>query len=69
MDPSKNPARKIRKLSESLQNVQYGGVKKSNCTSFEWKELLKELHEYQDKSYLDWYTLEEKKGDYVQLYF
>ncbi|HKV33750.1 MAG TPA: AAA family ATPase [Pyrinomonadaceae bacterium] len=37
-DPSKEPARKIRKHVASLRNVQYGKITRTNCDSWEQKE-------------------------------
>jgi len=61
LDPSKNPYREIRKLAASLQNVQYGIVKRKNCTSYEWEERLGSRH----SSWLE----EEKKEDFIELIF
>jgi hypothetical protein len=36
LPPDKAPARWVRRLASSLENVQYGRVHKGNCTSQEW---------------------------------
>jgi hypothetical protein len=69
LDPSKNPIRKIRKLAVSLQNLQYGRVKKSNCMTLEWQDVLKDLYKNKEESYSDWYKGEEKEEDFVELIF
>jgi len=41
LDPAESPARRIRKLAQSIKNVQYGQVMKDNCSEWEnveWKE-------------------------------
>ena len=62
LDPSKNPYREIRKLSASLQNVQYGIVKRKNCTSYEWKERLGSRHS-------GWLKDGENEKDFIELIF
>lgn len=62
LDPSDNPYREIRKLAASLQNVQYGIVKRKNCTSYEWKERL-------GPEYSDWSNEEENEKDFIELIF
>lgn len=34
------PARLIRRLASSLENVQYGRIHKGNCTSVEWRKII-----------------------------
>ena len=41
--PETAPARRIRKLATSLENVQYGRVDRRNCTSSEWQDIIKTL--------------------------
>ncbi len=45
MDPKKAPGRKIKRLAMSLENVQYGRVRKNNCTSIEWLDTIREVFE------------------------
>ncbi len=40
LPPETVPARRIRKLAGSLENVQYGRVHKGNCTSSEWQDII-----------------------------
>lgn len=40
LPPDTAPARRIKRLAASLENVQYGRVHKGNCTSQEWQEVL-----------------------------
>jgi hypothetical protein len=63
LDPWDNSYREIRKLAASLQNVQYGIVKRKNCTSYEWKERLEKLQ----TDYSKWLNKEEGEKDFVDL--
>jgi hypothetical protein len=50
MNPADAPARKIRKLAASLQNVQYGRISRENCNNWEneyWQEVDKNSKEDQ----------------------
>lgn len=38
--PDVAPARKLKRLAGSLENVQYGRVHKGNCTSLEWQGII-----------------------------
>lgn len=40
LKPEDAPARRIKRLATSLENVQYGRVHKGNCTSLEWQETI-----------------------------
>lgn len=40
LPPEDAPARQIRRLASSLENVQYGRVHKGNCTSQEWVQAI-----------------------------
>jgi len=62
LDPEEVPAREIRKLVLSLQNVQYGRVNKKNCNSPEWEKEKEDLG-------LDWDETEEAEEKFVKLYF
>lgn len=67
LDPSKNPYREIRKLAASLQNVQYGIVKRKNCTSYEWEDRFKKKYEGEYKNkYKEWLN---GKEDLIELKF
>lgn len=40
LPPDMAPARLVRRLASSLENVQYGRVHKGNCTSQEWVQAI-----------------------------
>lgn len=40
LPPEDAPARRIRRLASSLENVQYGRVHKGNCTGHEWSQAI-----------------------------
>jgi hypothetical protein len=42
LEPEEAPARRIKRLAASLENVQYGRVHKGNCTSLEWQKVIDE---------------------------
>jgi hypothetical protein len=43
LDPSKAPARNIKRLASSLENIQYGRAHKGNCTSDLWRRTFNDL--------------------------
>ena len=42
LSPDEAPARRIKRLASSLENVQYGRVHKGNCTSLEWQIIIQD---------------------------
>lgn len=67
LPPEDAPARMLRRLASSLENVQYGQVHKRNCTSQEWKKIIDERILPQDRPFwrddfnvkkVTWVTLE-----------
>ena len=71
LEPSEAPARSIKRMANSLENVQYGRVHKGNCTSLEWVDFIAGTlgAERQGSQYQATWREEFRLGDvsYVQL--
>lgn len=50
LPPEKAPARLIKRLAASLENVQYGRVHKGNCTSLEWQIIIQDKISSEDRN-------------------
>jgi hypothetical protein len=72
LKPEDAPGRRIRRLASSLENIQYGRAHKGNCTSLEWRTVINEIRQAEDKtgpdSLLRWTDLgEQRPVEYVEL--
>jgi hypothetical protein len=72
LKPEKAPGRRIRRLASSLENIQYGRANKFNCTSLEWRTVIEEVRQAEEKMQtekrLRWTDLGERtEVEYVEL--
>jgi hypothetical protein len=59
LDPSSAPARTIKRLASSLENIQYGKAHKGNCTSDLWNRTVSKLLRGREQ-YNDWMSKTDK---------